>query len=150
MHNTPYVYSKVRPGRYHFISEGKRNIEKAVEFLPVPRVNVYNLGFGDVLPDGGIDDMTISNNGDIVKIFTTIINIVQDFTKEDPSTIIAFSGSTPKRTALYNRIIRTYYQSFSEQFAIWGIVETENGTDEIEFNPGMSCFYLVFFIKRIK
>ena len=57
MHHTPYVYSKKKNSKeYYFFSEGKRMIEKAVAFKQV-EWNVYNLGFGDILPEGGIDDL---------------------------------------------------------------------------------------------
>jgi hypothetical protein len=35
--------------------------------------NLYNLGFGDLLPDGKIDDKVTSNNGDIIKVLSTVI-----------------------------------------------------------------------------
>jgi hypothetical protein len=76
MSRTPYAYYKENGSRYKFISSGKRAIEKVVEFTPTTLKNVYNLGFGDLLPNGEMDDTANSNNGDIIKIFATVVNIL--------------------------------------------------------------------------
>jgi len=72
-------------------------------------MNIVNMGFGDVLPDGSIDDKANSNNGDIVKVLGTIVQIMIDFTNKFPDLEIFFTGSTPERSKLYFRIIRTHY-----------------------------------------
>jgi hypothetical protein len=150
MHHTPYDYWKEKNSKwYYFDSQGKRIIKKAVAFSQTKWKDVYNLGFGDLLPNSEIDDMAISNNGDISKIFATIIDIVQDFTRVYPSAKVNFYGSTKRRTALYNRMIRTYYQAFSECFIITASVKTKNGTKEVPFDPSSSQLYLGFNIKRI-
>jgi hypothetical protein len=149
MHHTPYVYSKGKIwGWYYFTSKGKRPIKKAVMFTLI-EPNVYNLGFGDLLPDGEIDDLVISNNGDISKVLATIIDIVQDFAKEYPSTTIYFYGSTKRRTALYNRMVRTYYQVFRDGFIITASVKINNGIKEVPFDPSSTQLYCGFYIKRI-
>ena len=95
MSHAPYSYKRVRPFGYVFISSGKRDIIKAVEFTPITINNVYNLGFGDLLPNREIDYKANSNNEDIIKVFATVIDILQEFTKMNPSFIIQFEGSTP-------------------------------------------------------
>jgi hypothetical protein len=62
-------------------------------------INLYNLVYGDLNPEGSIDDMAISNNGDIIKFFLTIIDIVQFYTRQFPIHKIHFSGSTKQRTS---------------------------------------------------
>ena len=121
-----------------------------VEFTPTSTKNVFNLGFGDLLPTGKMDDKANSNNGDISKVFATVIDILQDFTKMNPSFIIRFEGSTFERTMLYNRIIRTYYQSFSKTYFVFGAIETETGRESVPVDPTISLVYSVFFVKRIK
>lgn len=150
MSHIPYSYNKIHPFGYVFISSGKRDIIKVVEFTPISTRNVYNLGFGDLLPGGEIDDKANSNNKDIIKVFATVIDILQDFTKRNPSFIIRFRGSTFERTRLYNRIIRTYYQSFSKTYYTVGAIETEAGTEIVPFDPAVSIVYSVFFVKRIE
>jgi hypothetical protein len=149
MYQTIYEYSEVHAYRYTFISTGKRNIDKVIEFIPTAKNNVYNLAFGDLLPNGGIDDMANSNNGDIIKIFATIINVLQKFTMKNPSFIIYITGSTRQRTLLYNRILKTYYQLFREKFAIAGLIKTDNGEIYVPFDPKSTSAYFAFLIQRI-
>jgi hypothetical protein len=149
MYQTIYEYSEVHAFRYKFTSTGKRNIDKVIEFTPTTTYNVYNLAFGDLLSNGGINDTANSNNGDIIKIFSTIIDVVQFFTTKNPSVIIYFCGSTPHRTLLYNRILKIYYQSFSEKFAIAGLIKTDNGEIYVPFDPKSTHAYFAFLIQRI-
>lgn len=149
MFHSTYEYSKVHAYRYCFISTGKRTITKILEFTPTSTRNLYNLGFGDLLSNGEIDDTANSNNGDMIKIFATVIDILQDFTEQNPSFIILFLGSTPQRTLLYNRILKTYYQPFSTKFAVAGLIETEDGPMDVPFDPQSSESYFGFLIKRI-
>ena len=149
MYHTPYKYDTVHARQYTFKSLGKREIVKVVEFIPTSTKNVYNLGFGDLLSNGEIDDTANSNNGGIIKIFATVIDILQHFTQKYPSVTIVFAGSTEDRTKLYNRIIKRYYQEFCKLFYISGAVETEDGVKYIPFDAGNPKFYVVFFVKRI-
>lgn len=148
MHHMPYDYRRVSSKMYFFTSKGKRPIKKAVMFTQF-EPNVYNLGFGDLSSAGEINDMTISNNGDISKVFATIIDIIQDFTSVYPSASIYFCGSTKQRTALYNRMVRTYYQIFSERFVITASAKTKNEIKEVPFDPSSTELYFGFYIKRI-
>lgn len=118
MNKEPYLYSSEFSTRYHFLSKGKKPVEKIVEFAPLDIENIYNLGFGDLMPDGSIDDRANTNNGDIIKVLSTVIYILRDFTIENPKSRIVFSGSTKERTALYQRIIKTYFEDFSKEFFI--------------------------------
>jgi len=107
MTQVPYPYKRLRPKRYIFISTGKKSIEKVVDFVPLGPGNIMNLAFGDLLPDGTIDDQVNSNNGDIIKVLATVIDILRHFTIQYPKAEIYFEGSTEERTKLYGRIIRT-------------------------------------------
>jgi hypothetical protein len=104
-----------------FYSLGKNRIIKVVEFTPEPG-NIYNLGFGDLLPTGEVHDEIVSDNGDIIRVFSTIIRIVKDFLDRNPQAMVSFTGSTFSRTALYSRILRRYYYEFTEQFCITGFI----------------------------
>lgn len=81
MTHIPYSFEQVAPTYYKFFSHGRSKIEKVVEFVPLKEKNIFNLGFGDLLPDGSIDDTVASNNGDIRKVLTTVISIVKHFTQ---------------------------------------------------------------------
>ena len=91
MTQTAYPYRKIRSKRYHFISVGKKRIEKAVEFIAIGG-NIFNLAFGDLLPDGSIDDKAVSNNGDIVKVKDQF-----DATAFDPNTDWEYEAFLIKR-----------------------------------------------------
>lgn len=148
MSNPPYEYNREHTHRYTFESIGKRTITKVVEFSSTEISGVYNMAFGDRLPNDEIDDTVKSNNGDIIKVLATVIDILQDFTEENPSLMIFFTGSTPLRTLLYKRILKTYYQSFSGIFNITGVIESDNERIEIPFDPRSPENYLVFSLKE--
>jgi len=148
MTQVTYPYKRVRSKRYVFISFGKKRIEKVVDFVPVGVGNIVNLGFGDLLPDGSIDDTSNSNNGDLVKVLATVIDILRHFANQNPNAEVFFNSSTPERTRLYNRIVRTYYSSFSQEFAISGIILVEEQLQAIPFESNRE--YLGFLVKRDK
>lgn len=117
MQTQSYSYDRKYLTRYTFISKGKKGvIAKIVEFTRTSAINVLNLGFGDLLPDGSVDDTANSNNGDIVKVLATVISIIEDFTIEYPDIKIVFAGSTARRTELYHRILKMYYLDFKKRF----------------------------------
>jgi hypothetical protein len=143
-----YPYEQVFTSRYLFTSIGKRNIEKVVEFTPTGIRNIMNLGFGDLLPDGSIDDTVHSNNGDIIKVLSTVVSIVADYTSHFPSIEILFMGSTDGRTRLYARILRTYYGTFNKQFIIQGIVRDGDTYEEKPFTPDITEIPTAFLIRK--
>jgi len=149
MNQVAYSYERGHSARYIFTSVGKRRIEKAVEFVSVGMKNLVNLGFGDLRPDGSLDDTVHSNNGDIVKVLATVIAILKEYTAQNPQTEVFFTGSTIERTRLYTRILTVYYPVFSTDFRIVGITRTEGKTSRTSFNPTSNLEYLAFLIKRI-
>jgi len=148
MSKPPYTFKKELSTRYSFLSTGKKSVEKIVMFTPLNLADIYNLGFGDVLSNGEIDDSAISNNGDIIKVLSTVIHIIKDFTEAKPVAKIAFKGSTKERTALYQRILKTYGESFSKEFLITALEGPSNKPAETIFDPWYKGFYLAFFEKE--
>jgi hypothetical protein len=144
-----YPYKLTTSTRYIFISLGKKRIEKVVDFIPLGIRNIINLGFGDLMPDGTIADRVNSNNGDLIKVLATVIDILKHFTTRYPQAIIYFRGSTNERTKLYGRILKTYYTLFSKEFTIIGIVGTRDDNQTVPFDPLADVEYLAFLIKRI-
>jgi hypothetical protein len=132
-----------------FISVGKKRIEKVVDFAPLKAKNTMNLSFGDLMADGSINYKANSNNGDILKVLATVVDILRHFTSRHPEITIFFTGSTIERTRLYARILKTYYTIFSKDFIVYGIVGTANDNKIIPFDPQSEMEYLVFLIKRI-
>jgi hypothetical protein len=149
MYHTAYKYDIPVVNRYVFTSVGRKRIEKVVEFSGIGLKDTFNLGFGDLLPDGRIDDLANSNNGDIVKVLVTVIDIIKDFTNKNPHAHIFFTGSTKERTNLYSRILRTYYSSFIQEFRIYGFLKIGGKYKEFPFDPAMTQDYPFYLIKRI-
>lgn len=120
-YNVEFISSK---DQYIFESIGaKGSILKVVMFTEI-QSNIYNLGFGDYdIKTNIINDTSISDNGDIIKVLSTVINIADDFLTKNPFCSIYFEGSTPLRTQLYQRILNNYFDEFSDYFEIYGYIE---------------------------
>lgn len=108
-----------------------------------------NFGFGDLMADGSINYRANSNNGDILKVLATVVDILRHFTSMHPEIILFFTGSTIERIRLYTRILKTYYALFSKDFIVYGIAGTENENKIIPFDPQSGIEYFGFLIKRI-
>ncbi|HTI07638.1 MAG TPA: hypothetical protein VL832_03745 [Puia sp.] len=147
--NPYYPYDRTQASRYTFTSIGKKRINKEVVFTHTGIRDIVNMGFGDILPDGSIDDKANSNNGDIVRVLSTIVHILIDFTSRFPNKEIFFSGSTQERTKLYARILRTYYASFRKQFIINVLIKEGETYTELPFEPKADLKFHGFIIKRI-
>jgi hypothetical protein len=149
LHQQIYPYDHNSAYRYVFTSLGKKQIRKIVTFEPTSLENVYNIGFGDLLENGSFDDKAISNNGDISKVLATVIHIIRKFAVEHRHLKIMFLGSSPVRTILYKRIIKTYYALYSKEFLVSAFIKRAGRFEEVKFDPESEQEYLVFFIKRI-
>ncbi|WP_120519487.1 DUF6934 family protein [Chitinophaga barathri] len=85
--------------RFQFQSLGREKLPKAIEFEPMPMRltgrQVYNLGFGDNVQDGDIEivDTTVSNNGDVYRVFNTVLNTILVFFQDHPGAAIHVRGS---------------------------------------------------------
>lgn len=149
MTQVPYTYYRLQSWRYVFISDGKKKIQKIVDFVPLRQGNIFNLGFGDLSPDGSIDDKANSNNGDIIKVLATVIDILREFTSFYPNAQVFFVGSTDERTRLYNRILKMYYLLFSKEFVIVAATISDGRINYFPYDPNFHQDYLAFLIKRI-
>jgi hypothetical protein len=107
---------------YEFISEGPNGlIKKIVEYTETSTENVYNLGFGDFdEATNGINDLSITNNGDSSKVLATVASTVYAFTEKYPSAWIFATGSTTVRTRLYRMGITNNLAEISEDFLVFG------------------------------
>jgi hypothetical protein len=149
MKDKTYPYDQTQGSRYTFTSIGKKRIVKQVIFTPTGIRNIINMGFGDLMADGAIDDKANSNNGDIIRVLATIVEILMDFTSRYPNVQIFFAGSTQDRTRLYTRILKTYYSNFSKQFVINTIIQDGDGFIQVPFEPKASLKFIGFLIQRI-
>jgi hypothetical protein len=88
MNNPNYLYKSEKSLKiYEFISEGsKRTIHKMVEYSETGTENIYNLAFGDFNETtNAIDDSSITNNGDSIKVLATVASTVYAFTEKHPT-----------------------------------------------------------------
>ena len=147
--NPYYPFNQVHSNRYTFVSTGKRPIKKAVDFTYTGWGKIVNMGFGDLLPDGTVDDKANSNNGDLVMVLGTTIEILKMFTVQFPDAEIFIAGSTQARTRLYTRIVKNYYSKFSKEFIISVLTKEGDAYIEMPYEPKSHIAFIGFLIKRI-
>lgn len=66
--------------------------------------------------------MIVSNNNDMEKVLSTVIQTLPVFFTEFKGSQIFFSGSTPVRTRLYRIVITKYYHEFERDYSIFGFL----------------------------
>jgi hypothetical protein len=130
---------------FQFTSVGKKNIVKVVTFQKTQQRGVYNLAMGDMIGKWLFSDIEISNNGDIRKVLTTVVNIVQIYTRKYPTRKIFITGNTPLKTIAYQRIIRMYHSVFINEFDIWGYID-----EDVKEPFNLNGTYIAFIVKRKK
>jgi hypothetical protein len=109
------------------VSVGKKGkILKRITFRPTENVNVYVLSFGDVTEANEIDDLSISDNGDISMVLSTIVTIVNQYTKLYPDRTIYFVASTDARTRLYRMAISLHWEELSVKYHIYVDVDSQD------------------------
>lgn len=126
MHKPRYQYKAESHFEYfEFYSEGPKGIiKKVVEYQKTSNENVYNLAFGDYDEVAkGIDDLSVTNNGDSLKVLATVASTVYAFTDKHPKAMIIATGSTSVRTRLYRMGITNNLDEISEDFAIFGFTK---------------------------
>lgn len=81
---------------FSFISEGVQTIFKVIQYeyaLDWQSFEVFNLAFGDYdLATGEISDSEIATNGDVYKVFYTVLNTVPAFFEKYPEQAVVVGG----------------------------------------------------------
>ncbi len=129
MNSPKYLYKTEQKFTiYEFISEGpKGSIRKMVEYTETATKNVYNLGFGDYDEStNSINDISVTNNGDSLKVLATVASTVYAFLEKHPNAYILATGSTNVRTRLYRMGITNNLAEISEDFVVYGLTEKGN------------------------
>lgn len=81
----------------------------------------FNLAFGDHDDVNGlIYDDVVTNNGDMRKVLKTVISTMKTFFTERPGELIHIEGSDPIRNKFYQKIVRDYEETISEDFKVMG------------------------------
>ena len=130
MNRESYDFAKYEDDAYAyaFLSVGKQgDIVKVVYFQEVSQ-RLYNLAMGDATgnADKPLDDMKVSDNGDMPKVMATVTKIALTFLEKNPHFAILIEGNTPLKKALYQRIIANNIQDLAPIFVILGIDEEGN------------------------
>lgn len=131
--------------QFESVSE-QRIIAKIVQFTPfADNALLYNLGLGDVLPDGTLDDSTVTNNRDMNRVMATVFRTIVVFFEHYPSKLVYFQGSDKGgvRTRLYRVLIARELDKAVELFTIYG--RCANDSIE-EFVPNRE--YIGFIFQR--
>ncbi len=147
MNKPKYLYKSEDEFKvYSFYSEGiKGVIKKLVVFSYTGENKIYNLGFGDYDPKTEqIDDETITNNGDSLKVLATVASTVYAFTEKYPDALVFATGSNGIRTRLYRMGIANNLEDIQEDFEVYGL-RVDNNIWE-EFCIGID--YEAFIVKR--
>ena len=128
---------------YEFVSEGsKGRIPKMVEYTETATAGVYNLAFGDFDEiTKTINDLSVTNNGDSLKVLATVASTVYAFLDKHPNAYIVATGSTNVRTRLYRMGITNNLAEIKEDFIVYGL--SEKGTwDEFEIGEDYEAFLI--------
>lgn len=122
MNKPKYLYkSEAFLKVFEFTSEEiKGSIKKMVQFSKTGTENVYNLAFGDYDEETkSINDLSVTNNGDSLKVLATIASTVYAFTEKYPNAWVVATGSTNVRTRLYRMGITNNLAEIKEDFDIY-------------------------------
>lgn len=132
---------------FEFTSEGPNGVfKKVVQFSQTSDPDIYNLGFGDKLENGDINDHIRNNNQDRNKILATIAATVYEFTSKYPDKAVFFAGSTAERTRLYRMAITMNLEELNADFELFGVNINERESVVEVFRIGEN--YDGFLVKR--
>lgn len=145
MNKPKYLYKSESFLRiYEFVSEGpKGSIKKMVEYTETGTKDVYNLAFGDYDAETkSINDISITNNGDSLKVLATVASTVYAFTEKYPQAWIFATGSTSVRTRLYRMGITNNIAEIKEDFKVYGLTVSGNTWEEFVVGEDYEAFLI--------
>jgi hypothetical protein len=73
-----------------------------------------------------IDDKAVSNNGDMIKVLATVIQIIRDFFAINSEASIIIRGSSSVRTRLYQKIIKDNIAIIQTEFEVLALNNQED------------------------
>lgn len=127
MEEPSYKFNKIEDKlTFEFDSvSSTKTIKKLIQYnLIDERISLYNLALLDVLPNGGISDLSVSNNDDMPMILSTVFQTVVYFFDKHPVARIYIQGSTASRTRLYQMAIVKYLAEIEQKFKISGYINS--------------------------
>ena len=139
--------------RYTFMSKGHSDIMKIIAYqqfnykINIPSkgpLTAYNLAFGDRIGQTlKIDDRANSNNGDMRKVFNTVLHTIPTFFSKYPETCIVVEGSDDRRIMAYCTYVSRNYGTLSKEYSFYGV----SGTIFRPFKVGTVYDRVVFLPK---
>ena len=129
---------------YEFVSEGPKGyIKKMVQYSDTGTENVYNLAFGDFDEETNtINDFSITNNGDSLKVLATVASTVYAFIEKYPDAWIFATGSTANRTRLYRMGITNNLEEIKSDFDVYGLRTDTNIWEEFIIGEDYEAFLI--------
>jgi hypothetical protein len=138
----PFLLSKME-FRYEFMSISlEKEVQKIVLITQTNTPQVFNVALLDILEDGTMSDISVTNNKDLRTVLATVIKIIEEFLNSHPNCFVVFKGSDERRQNLYRTVIDREFIAISRKFQVWG--GTENDIER--FNPKIQ--YQYFLIEK--
>lgn len=128
--------------RFDFLSIGKTAIQKVVFYFTTEIPGFYNLVLAEIDPDGELNIYSVSNNGDMKFILSTVYKTIVCFLDKNPQAIICFTGSTPPRTRLYRAAISLNLNDLQGDFDIYGAFDHEKCPEVFCKNKNYKGFFI--------
>ena len=127
MNDKPYPFSLITTEfRYEFVSVStEKEVQKVVLISQTETPKVFNIALLDILENGEMSDISVTNNKDLRTVLATVIKIIEEFLNTRNGCFIAFKGSDTRRQNLYKNIISREIIPISQKFQIWGGTEND-------------------------
>lgn len=167
--------------RFYFESLGTDILSKVIAFSPlstwVMGRPVFNLGFGDDIPgEAEWRDTSVNNNGDIYRVFNTVLSTVPVFFDQHPEAAIQVRGSDGikdyfrkcilnctkncmvkcrkegRRMSIYRSFVNKYYDLLATDYIILGGIDHQSSLRRTweYYIPGKPYDTLLVFQKKDK
>jgi len=105
------------------------------------------LGFGDYYAknDHFVDDVN-SNNGDMRRVFNTVLSTIPKFFKTKPKAGIWVQGSDRKRTKIYCYYVEKHFVKLGKEHLFFGFSEKAN-PNLVPYKP-FTIYEAILFFKK--
>jgi hypothetical protein len=126
---------------FEFESIGPKGVIQKVILIDYLDFNTWNLAFGDKTETDWTDE-SVSNNGDMVRVISTVIAAALEFSAKYPTRDISIQPLDERRKKLYNLVFQRNIQDIEEIFYVFGTCEGKY----LEYQP--NYFFDLFILSR--